>query len=901
MSEFPPKLVRIFISSPSDVAEEREAAAELIEQELAKRAAFRDRLKLDPFRYNDPHSDTPFWANRSAQASVDQRLLSADAEIVVAILWARMGTPVCDPSDPAKILYQSGTEQEVEDALRAGRDVLIYFRQGQRPLPDNDDEVAEVLSQRKNVRAFRERLERQGRGVNDYQDVEEFRRKLAQHLDQRLTLIRDASLPPVHQGTTATEPSWSGDPYPGLRSFEPEEAPIFFGRSDEIADLARWVAEQRRRFVAVIGISGSGKSSLVRAGLVPALPEWPCAIVRLTDAGGDPFRALAIKLEPLLPPPRRAAFRLDPATRLGEFGWIDQLLGEKPASACLLIVIDQFEELQTAVPENLREGFVGLLNALSDHDRMRIVVSLRADFLGALSRDETLAKLLSGNSSVLYPPGAAALRVIIREPARLVGVTVEDPLIDELAEAARLEPGALPLLAFALERLYTGREGQRLARPPVAGSTTLGTILSDYTKEVEAKLSAEQCETLPRLFRHLVRVGDTGHSVAKRRCRAADIGDDATLIALRDRLIDARLLTALDDPAEGVELAHDTLIQAWPSLEAWVGSYGRHLVVRDDVERLRASGAPRLEGWLLERTLDLMEQAPELLDEAQTMFVRRSRAEYDDFLRREANRVAELAAFYIKEGDCATAIALCFEVLPQTPQSRRPVTSLALSTLYEAWRSLRELRVIEVGQGPVATAALDPDGTRLVSAGEDGSVRVWDADGTGEPLILSGHEGWVRTASFSPDGRRLVSAGDDGTVRLWHVDGSGEALILRGHEGGLRAASFSPDGTRVVIAGDDGTVRLWHTDGSGQALILRGHEGGVWATSFNPNGTRLVSAGDDGTVRVWHADGSGEALILSGHEGWVWAASFSPDGTRLVSASYDARCGYGVPTAPARR
>jgi len=167
MSELPPKLVRIFISSPSDVAEERKVAAELIEQELSKREAFREPLKLDVFRYDDPHSDTPFLADRSAQRSVDQRLQSADAEIIVAILWARMGTPVRDPTDPAIVLYQSGTEQEIEEALRAGREVLVYFRRGERSLPDKDDDVAEVLEQRRKVRAFRERLVQHGRGVND--------------------------------------------------------------------------------------------------------------------------------------------------------------------------------------------------------------------------------------------------------------------------------------------------------------------------------------------------------------------------------------------------------------------------------------------------------------------------------------------------------------------------------------------------------------------------------------------------------------------------------------------------------------------------------------------------------------------------------------------------------------
>jgi WD40 repeat protein len=925
MAEISPKLVRIFISSPRDVAEERRAAAELIEQELAKREAFRKPLKLDVFRYDDPHSDTPFLADRSPQKSVDQRLQSADAEIVVAILWARMGTPVPDSADPDKILYQSGTEQEIKEALKAGREVLVYFRRGQPAAPDDDDELDEFKAQRQKVREFRMRLENGGCGVNGYQDCEDFRRKLAQHLDQVLTRIRDASLAPARQVAIRLPLPWTGDPYPGLRSFEQEEAPIFFGRREETAELVRWVAEEGRRFVAVVGVSGSGKSSLVKAGLLPELGEWPSAIVRLIDAGGDPFRALSVRLGPHLPPSRRSEFRADPARRLGELTWIDEVLSEKPASTCLLIVIDQFEELQTAVPENWHEAFIGLLEKLAKHNRMRIVVSLRADFLGGLSRNETLAGLFSGRSFVLHPPGSGALRAIIRDPAKLVGVAVEDSLIDDLAEAARLELGALPLLAFTLERLYSRREGQKLVLPTVGGSTTLGAILGDYTNEVEEALPLEQREVFPQLFRHLVRVEDGGRRIAKRRCRPVDLGDDATIIALRDNLVGCRLLLALDDPADGVELAHEVLLQAWPNLHAWVAAFSTHLVVREDIERLRAAGAPRLEGWLLERAVDLVDRAPELLDEAQAALVKRSREEYEDFLRREANAVAERAAACIEEGDCATAIALCLEVLPTTPRSQRPATSLALSTLHEAWRSLRELRVVETEQDRVYDACFSPDGTRVVIAGEDGTVRLWHADGIGEPLILRGHEGPVRAASFSPDRTRLVSASEDGTVRLWYVDGASDPIILRGHKGRALTTSFSPDGTRVVSAGDDGmvlwqvegtapplilggqanatsfspdgtllvsgsdsgTVRVWHADGGGEPLTLRGHEGKVNATSFCPDGRRVVSASDDGTVRLWQADGAGEPLILRGHAGSVLAASFSPDSTRVVSAGDD--------------
>ncbi|WP_437928036.1 protein kinase [Sorangium sp. So ce291] len=187
----------------------------------------------------------------------------------------------------------------------------------------------------------------------------------------------------------------------------------------------------------------------------------------------------------------------------------------------------------------------------------------------------------------------------------------------------------------------------------------------------------------------------------------------------------------------------------------------------------------------------------------------------------------------------------------------------------------------------VRSAAFSPDGKRVVTASWDRTARVWNADGTGVPLVLQGHEGRVYSAVFSPDGKRVVTASWDRTARVWNADGTGEPIVLRGHRDGAYSAEFSPDGKRIVTASQDGTARVWDADGIGEPLVLRGHRDGVYSAAFSPDGKRIVTASYDKTARIWNADGTGEPLVFHGHEDGVYWAAFSPDGKRIVTASYD--------------
>ncbi|WP_437928037.1 protein kinase [Sorangium sp. So ce291] len=187
----------------------------------------------------------------------------------------------------------------------------------------------------------------------------------------------------------------------------------------------------------------------------------------------------------------------------------------------------------------------------------------------------------------------------------------------------------------------------------------------------------------------------------------------------------------------------------------------------------------------------------------------------------------------------------------------------------------------------VASAAFSPDGKLIVTASYDRTARVWNADGTGAPVVLRGHQSQVTSATFSPDGKRIATASWDRTARVWNADGSGEPVVLRGHEERIDSAAFSPDGKRIATGSWDRTARVWNADGSGEPMILRGHQDRVVSVAFSPDGKRIATGSWDRTARVWNADGSGEPMILRGHQDRVFSVTFSPDGTRIVTTSYD--------------
>nr|WP_045120537.1 protein kinase [Haliangium ochraceum] len=787
--------------------------------------------------------------------------------------------------------------------------------------------------------------------------------------DARTLLAELEALAPERRSARVGD---DGNPFAGLAAFQEHDADRFFGRDRDIDQV---VGELRSRpLVAVLGPSGAGKSSLVRAGVIPALKRsgegWDAHVLR---PGREPVAALAALLSALTQSGARSdtgdtgdhgAALADSAANAGlaplapligriqaEPGYLGARLRARASSKLrrCVVFVDQLEELYTlGASADERAAFLASLTAAADDaaSPLRVIVSMRADFLDRLTEDRQMGAEITRSLLLLPPMDASGMRQALLGPLAAADYRFEsDDMVERMVEALGHTQGALPLLQFTAARLWELRDtGRRLLTE--ASYEQLGGVagaLATHADAVLAGLSSTRQAVARAVFERLVTPERTRAlvSVAELRGlhRDSDTVDDIVQHLAAMRLVVIERGEQADECI--VELVHESLIDRWPTLARWLDENHEDAAflarLRAAAQEWRRSGrdpgllwhGPRARaaqrwyagyhGRLAQREQDYIDAVMALAERA----VRTRRrlaaalvsvttlvalamawlAWQQSMARREAAEHAQQAATAaaLAEQEAARARdATRMSALRSMPDD--PTTQLALLREIEGTESpppgaLHEAkRLLGSDVAPVVftehdeavySASFSPDGAHLVSTSADKTVRVWRADGTGEPLILRGHDEAVISASFSPDGAHIVSASADKTVRVWRADGQGQPLILRGHDEAVYSASFSPDGAHIVSASEDKTVRVWRADGQSEPLILSGHDEPVFSTSFSPDGAHIVSASEDKTVRVWRADGTGEPLILRGHDDEVRSASFSPDGAHIVSASWD--------------
>jgi WD40 repeat protein/energy-coupling factor transporter ATP-binding protein EcfA2 len=739
-------------------------------------------------------------------------------------------------------------------------------------------------------------------------------------------------------------------PYLGLRAFREEDSAFFFGREAFTERLVGTV--ERTPFLAVVGPSGSGKSSVVQAGLIPALRQgalagsgtWEFAVFR---PGKSPLRQMAAPLVPMLEPEMDEITRLAKIEELaGYFGreegrvslgnTVRRILKKQPGTERLVLVADQFEELFTykeSEPE--REVFLGhLLAATGERDEpLTVILTLRADFYSHCLGHRPLADRLEGRVVNIGPMTEGELHRAIEEPARSVGVRFEAGLVERILEDVSGEPGALPLLEFALTELWEGRRGELLTHEAYEEFGGIGGAIAQRAEKEYGRFSEEEKEFARRVFLNLVIPGEETEDV-RRRAVLAEIlpGEPARAGKVREvvkALADARLITTGWEEASGqetVEVAHEALIRGWERLKGWVQEDRAFLEwlkdLRVDLARWKES-RELLRGKPLADALDWLRKSGEDLSTEARRFIQAS-ARHER--QRKALTVAAIAVAFVflslaalvassaalfawQRGNEAMSHRATSEAERNIASSRElaamaigqlkvdPERSLLLAMeavkkahTFESEDALRRaiqapyLRAILRGHNYyVSSASFSPDGQLVVTASEDGTARLWEVETGKEITVLSGHEGEVHLASFNPKGQLVVTASEDGTARLWEVETGEEIAVLRGHEGEVSSASFSPVGRLVVTTSEDGTARLWEVETGEEIAVLRGHEGEVSSASFSPDGRLVVTASEDGTARLWEVETGKEVIVLP--EDGVRSAAFSPDGQLMITVS----------------
>ncbi|PAQ11455.1 hypothetical protein CIT26_05600 [Mesorhizobium temperatum] len=735
-------------------------------------------------------------------------------------------------------------------------------------------------------------------------------------------------------------------PFRGLNPFEFENADLFFGRTRAIADCIERLEQQAangKAFLLIYGMSGSGKSSLLRAGLLPSITRpgavaginfWRRCLVRPSD-GSDPVTSLAAGLlrEDALPElgcEPAALARLCRSSPDRALALIRQAhakaaaaAGSVPTRLRLIVAIDQMEELFTTEDEPAaRAVLLRFLAALAGSGLVWVIATIRSDFFHRCGEVPGFSGLKDGLGSYeLLPPSGPEIAQIIREPARAAGLRFEESpdrgrLDDVLRGAAAADPRSLPLLEFVLDALYEAGREQRILT--FAAYQALGGFegaIARRADEVVDALPPDIQEELPVVLRALTTVRPGDEAVAARPALRAEVTGTPQRLALVEALVAARLLVSDEDAAGHVfvRVAHEALLSRWPRAGNIVNANRRFLEARArlmaDAQRWHSDNRNQElllpSGKRLAEGEDLLQSRREEVDDQVIEYIEASSRAQNE--REEKDRQAERALIEAAEAARRERLEREAERLEREAErlereaERRTLAATAASRLA---RRTRYAAIVATALALMAGA-----GAFFGFKGQQEATRHAELARSAEKEALDARDQALRNHALSLSllSQQTAASGDTeaaillalealpkgGSVParpyLFEADAAlfnallahRQTMVFK-HDAEVTQAVFNRTGDRIVTASHDKTARIWDVSKGTEIAVLKGHRGPVERAGFSPDGRRVITAARDGTARIWDA-ASGEQRAVLEPSGAYPTAVFDPNGERVLT------------------
>lgn len=906
--------LKIFISSPGDVGQERLIAARVFER---LQGAFSNVFDLDVI----------LWEHEPLRATghyQEELIPPSECDLMIMILWSRLGTRLPerfkkdDGSD-----YDSGTEWEFEDAVKGfkanGKPEIMVYRKTMVPVHAIHDEEAlmERLRQKKALDKFTENwFGSAEKGFDNayhcFETPDEFEEKLEMHIKRYLT---ERMPEHITEGGLATAITWTeGSPFRGLEPFDLHHAPVFFGRTREISEIREGLvrrAEMGKPFVMILGMSGGGKSSLARAGVLatmiqPGIIEgvgmWRYAMMRPSDAqSGDLHRALVTAFldKPGVPEILEQGLSQEELIKLtrdspsGFFSTLKMCLTKiaqtvqkdeklsKPPVTKFALLIDQFEEIftNTALDPKEIESFINLISELVSSGVVWVIATMRSDFYHRATDYPKLIDLKEGDGTYhLMAPDFGEIGQMIRQPARAAGLQFEIhpetgvPLDEVIQEAAAKSPENLPLLEFVLEELFQRRTEKGVLT--YAAYQELGGLegaLAERAEQVFNDLPLSSQRELDNILRALITLqkGDELKPLAARISYETFKSSEARK-AFIDAFVEARLLIS-DQHESGtavIRIAHEALILNWPRVTEWL---------KEDLEflRVRARVTDAERQWTNENeSQDFLLSEGKPISDARELLKRKEALDVQlvKFIDASIKRVDEIAETKERENKRKLALFRGLSFL---------FALLSLGAIIGSYVGYRGQKIAVASKKTAEEEAENAKESQF-KAEKSASEALTE----NKRAVIATHASQIAKLQAELQFSVGLQNQSNFLAKLSETE-TEEGRVEKGILLALEALPKANDDLRpYVVEGEASLYKALYSYRSKEDFD--GLRQTVTDIAFSPDLTRVAASTIGGEIRVWSiAKPEASSIDLKGHQGRISCIAFSPDGKSLASAGFD--------------